>query len=72
MFTNQIQQRTVAMQSELLELLDPGLLDAMYGTPMLLPHSVHQHHRPFWVISNLAAEIDTAQLIELLHRLRSS
>ena len=67
-FTNQIQQRTVAMQSELLELLDPGLLDAMHGTPMLLPHSVHQHPRPFWIISNLAAETDTAQLIELLHR----
>ena len=30
-FTNQIQQRTVAMQSDLLELLDPGLLDAMHG-----------------------------------------
>jgi hypothetical protein len=67
-FTNQIQQRTVAMQSELLELLDPGLLDAMHGTPMLLPHSVHQHSRPFWIISNLEAETDIAQLIELLHR----
>ena len=49
-FTNQIQPRTVAIQSELFELLDPGLLDAMHGTPMLLPHSVHQHPRPFWVI----------------------
>ena len=56
------------MQSELLELLDPGLLDAMHGTPMLLPHSVHRHSRPFWIISNLAAETDIAQLIELLHR----
>ena len=34
----------------LLELLDPGLLNAMHGTPMLLPHSVHQHPRPLWVI----------------------
>ena len=67
-FTTQIQQRTVAMQSDLIELLDPGLLDAMHSTPMLLPHSIHQHHRPFWVISNLAAETSTAQLIELLHR----
>ena len=62
-FTNQIQQRTVAMQSDLLELLDPGLLDAMHGSPLLLPHSARQHPRPFWVLSNLAAETDTAQLV---------
>ena len=67
-FTNQIQQRTVAMQSDLLKLLDPGLLDAMHGSPMLLPHSVHQHPRPFWVLSNIAAEMDIVRLVELLHK----
>jgi hypothetical protein len=34
---------------------------------MLLPHSVHQHPRPFWVLSNIAAETDTAQIIDLLY-----
>jgi hypothetical protein len=41
-FTNHIQQGTVLIQSDLLELLDPSLLDAMHGSPMLLPHKVHQ------------------------------
>ena len=67
-FTNQIQQRTVSIQSDLLELLDPALLDAMHGISMLLPHSVHQYPRPFWVLSNIAAETDTVQIIDLLHR----
>ena len=56
------------MQSELLELLDPGLLDAMHGSPMLLPHSVHQHQRPFWVLSNIAEDMDMARLVELIHQ----
>ena len=55
------------MQSDLLELLDPGLLDTMHGSPMLLSHSVHQHHRPFWVLSNIAEDMDIVRLVELLH-----
>ena len=34
---------------------------------MLLPHSVQQYPRPFWVLSNIAAEMDTTQIIDLLH-----
>jgi hypothetical protein len=67
-FTNLIRPRAASIQSDLLELLNPPLLDAMHGSPMLLPRSVHQHPRPFWVLSNIAAETDTAQIIDLLHR----
>ena len=35
---------------------------------MLLPNSVHQFPRPFWVLSNIDAEMDTDHLIDLLHR----
>ena len=56
------------MQSDLLELLDPGLPDAMHGSPMLLPHSVHQHQRPFWVLSNIAEDMDIARLVTLFHQ----
>ena len=35
---------------------------------MLLPHSVHQHQRPFWVLSNIAEDMDIARLVELLHQ----
>jgi hypothetical protein len=34
---------------------------------MLLPHSVHQHPRPFWVLSNNAVETNTAQIIDFIH-----
>ena len=67
-FTNQVQQRTVSIQSDLLELLDPSLLDSMNGSPMLLPHQIHQQPRPFWILSNIAAEMTIAQLMNLLHQ----
>ena len=35
---------------------------------MLLPHSVHQHQRPFWVLCNIAEDMDIARLVELLHQ----
>ena len=40
----------------------------MKATPMLLPHSIHQHPRPFWVLSNIDAATDTAQVIQLLRQ----
>ena len=35
---------------------------------MLLPHSIHQHQRPLWVLSNIDAATDTAQVIQLIRR----
>ena len=40
----------------------------MQATPMLLPHSIHQHPRPFWVLSNIDAATDTAQVLQLLRQ----
>ena len=40
----------------------------MHGSPMLLPHSVHQHQRPFWVLSNIAEVMNMARLVELIHQ----
>ena len=40
-FSTQRQQRSIQIQSELLELLDPALRDSMHTSPPLLPHREH-------------------------------
>ena len=43
-------------------------MDAIQGTPMLLPHSIHQHPRPLWVLLNVDAATDTDQVIQLIRQ----
>ena len=54
------------MQSELIELLDPTLREAMSNSPPLLPHREHGNARPFWMLSNVDADLSLVQVLELL------
>ena len=65
-FGPQKQQRSIQIQSDLIELLDPVLRDAMRNSPPLLPHREHGHPRPFWLLSNIDPDITLSQVLELL------
>ena len=59
-------QRSIQIQSDLIELLDPTQRDAMSNSPPLLPRREHGHARPFWLLSNVDADLSLIQVLELL------
>ena len=59
-------QRSIQIQSDLIELLDPTLREAMSNSPPLLPHREHGYARPFWLLSNIDADLSLVQVLELL------
>ena len=66
-FSTQRQQRSIQIQSDLMELLDPALRDSMHVFPPLLPHKEHGISRPFWTLSNVDPDLSLVQILELIN-----